>query len=293
MEDLRISDLIKKENGDQDPSFILIGCPVDEGVERNGGRRGAAQAPALIRKYLNKMTPPPDQAEIFMEALNPGLDLGNVPQGSMEKMQEELGEKIASFLKNDIPVIILGGGHETTFGHYLGYRNAGVSHEIVNLDAHTDVRPMKNGAGHSGSPFRQILDDPDTKCRKYSVAGLQPHSVAIAHLKYIEEKGGEWYLHQDTNQLVLDRFYGLSDVPVLATFDMDGVDQSQAPGVSAPCANGLDKSYWLQAAFRAGRSPNVKSMDMVEVNPNYDRDDQTTRLAALTVWNFLYGLSLR
>lgn len=293
MEDPRISDLIKKESGDQEPSFILIGCPVDEGVERNGGRRGAAQAPALVRKYLNKMTPPPDRVEVFMESLSPGLDLGDVPAGSMEQMQQNLGEQIAPWLKNGIPVIVLGGGHETTYGHYLGYRNAGVSHKIVNLDAHTDVRELKNGAGHSGSPFRQILEDEETLCRSYNVAGLQPHAVAKSHLEYIEHHGGEWHLYPDTDMSLINRLYSNSDFPVMTTFDMDGVDQSQAPGVSAPCANGLDKSLWFHAAYLAGRNPKVKSMDLVEVNPQYDRDDQTARLAALTVWNFLYGLSLR
>lgn len=293
MEDPRISDLIKHEGSDQEPSFILIGCPVDEGVERNGGRRGAAQAPALIRKQLNKMTPPPDSVSVFVETCRSGVDLGDISSGSMEEMQKQLGSRIAPWLEKDIPVIILGGGHETAYGHYLGYRKSAIPHNIINLDAHADVREFKKGVGHSGSPFRQILEDEETLCRSYKAAGLQPHAVAKSHLAYIEHHGGEWHLYPDTDMSLIKRLYSNSDFPVMTTFDMDGVDQSQAPGVSAPCANGLDKSLWLSAAYLAGRNPNVKSVDLVEVNPQYDRDDQTTRLAALTIWNFLHGLSLR
>lgn len=28
---------------------------------------------------------------------------------------------------------------------------------VINLDAHFDVRPLKDGKAHSGSPFRQML----------------------------------------------------------------------------------------------------------------------------------------
>jgi formiminoglutamase len=37
----------------------------------------------------------------------------------------------------------------------------------------------------------------------------------------------------------------------------------------------------------------VSSFDLCEVNPVYDRDMKTVRLAALTVWYFLFGLSMR
>ena len=30
---------------------------------------------------------------------------------------------------------------------------------VINLDAHLDVRPQKAGLEHSGSPFRQLLED--------------------------------------------------------------------------------------------------------------------------------------
>ncbi len=30
---------------------------------------------------------------------------------------------------------------------------------MVNIDAHFDVRPLKDGKAHSGSPFRLMLED--------------------------------------------------------------------------------------------------------------------------------------
>jgi formiminoglutamase len=31
---------------------------------------------------------------------------------------------------------------------------------VINLDSHFDVRPLKEGKAHSGSPFRLMLEDP-------------------------------------------------------------------------------------------------------------------------------------
>ncbi|HEV2873534.1 MAG TPA: class I SAM-dependent methyltransferase, partial [Thermoleophilaceae bacterium] len=45
--------------------------------------------------------------------------------------------------------------------------------EILNWDAHADVRELKQGQAHSGSPFRQAIEDASRVCRRYSVAGLQ------------------------------------------------------------------------------------------------------------------------
>jgi formiminoglutamase len=77
------------------------------------------------------------------------------------------------------------------------------------------------------------------------------------------------------------------------SFDLDAVSQAEAPGVSAPNPGGLSSDLWLKAAFEAGRSPAVTSADIVELNPRFDPDGQTARLAALTVWWLLRGRAER
>jgi arginase family enzyme len=80
---------------------------------------------------------------------------------------------------------------------------------------------------------------------------------------------------------------------VLGTWGIDAVSQSEAPAVSAPGPGGLRSELWLEAAYQAGRSRAVTSADVVELNPAADRDDQTARLAAITVWRMLRGLADR
>ena len=80
------------------------------------------------------------------------------------------------------------------------------------------------------------------------------------------------------------RLYRSTEGPALISFDLDAVNEAEAPGVSAPNAGGLSSDLWIEAAYQAGRSPAVSSADIVELNPAVDRDAQTARLAAMTVW---------
>ena len=87
--------------------------------------------------------------------------------------------------------------------------------------------------------------------------------------------------------------YARLTAPAMVSFDLDAVDQASAPGVSAPSTGGFTVPEWLAAAYQAGRHAAVRSVDIAELNPVHDRDAQTARLAALTVWHVLRGFASR
>lgn len=283
------------QNKSETIKVVLIGFPSDEGIRRNDGRVGASEAPDKIRRELYKMTPDAEETALFINLIEHAIDIGDLKvSGNLEKDQQKLGNIVAGYLEQGVIPIILGGGHETAYGHFLGYAEANLSTSIFNLDAHTDVRPLKNGKPHSGSPFRQALEHDSESVETYLVAGLQPHSVARSHLKFIDEHEGNYLFRDETNITSISGFFHRHESErLMITFDMDAVDQSQAPGVSAPCTNGISADLWLTAAYLAGRNEQVTSFDLSEFNPRYDRDSQTAKLAALTIWHFLLGLSQR
>ncbi|HEX5819141.1 MAG TPA: arginase family protein, partial [Gemmatimonadales bacterium] len=92
---------------------------------------------------------------------------------------------------------------------------------------------------------------------------------------------------------VMRELYATMQTPGMVSFDMDAVDQAHAPGVSAPATGGFGVAQWLQFAYEAGRHAAVRSCDVSEFNPMLDRDGQTGRLAALTVWHTLRGFAAR
>ncbi len=294
-DDPRIGHLLGRNLTDQDtPKVVIIGFPSDEGVRRNGGRVGAAQGPDALRQIFYRLTTDPEDEGVLHKVIEHTRDLGNLSISSqVEKDQECLGEILAPFLSEKVIPIIIGGGHETAYGHFLGYVNAKQEMAILNWDAHADVRELKQGQGHSGSPFRQALTHPSKTCRFYRVAGLLPYSVSKTHLNFIVDHGGGYHWKDSLSKEQIDEMYRSCDEPLMVSFDLDAVDQAFAPGVSAPAVNGLTPDLWLHAAYRAGQCPSVRSLDLVELNPLFDHDHQTARLAALTLWYFLKGVSER
>lgn len=293
--DPRVDDLLGRDVGpDRPPPVVLLGFPSDRGVERNGGRPGAAEGPGEIRRRLGRLTPDATRREAMVRVLSRTADLGDVRvTGDVAADQERLARRLAPHLARGAEAIVLGGGHETAFGHFLAYVEAGLRPRILNVDAHPDVREPGEGGGHSGSPFRQALRHPSGACRGYRVVGLQRASVAREHLAFLEDSGAGWRWREDVDREALtDEIEGL-DEPALVSLDLDAVDAAHAPGVSAPATGGLEPAPWLAAAEAAGRSAAVRSLDLVELNPGFDVDGRTARLAAHTVWRFLSGLATR
>lgn len=280
---------------------VLIGFPQDEGVRRNHGRPGAAEAPAAIRHWLYRLTAADPQREVDL-ALQPPLDAGNLRiAASLEATQEALAVVVHEVLAREAVPIILGGGHETAYGHYLGYVRGQRPVGIINLDAHLDVRPCVAEGGHSGSPFRQALEHPTRPLdgRHYVCLGSQPHAVSREHLRYAQERGCTVHWADEVRsslvrQLVTEseRFAG-DGCPVYVSLDADVVSQADVPGVSAPNVVGLSGQEVIAAVCQAGQLPSVASFDLVEVNPRHDRDGQSARWAGVAVWSFLVGLALR
>lgn len=304
-DDPRLGEIIESWQGDpaalRPGRAMLVGFPQDEGIRRNQGRPGAAEAPDAIRHWLYRLTPWDAESNVDL-GTQPPLDLGNVRlAGDLEQTQLALAEVLAEVLRcGGIPVV-LGGGHETAYAHYLGYVAAGLAVGILNLDAHLDVRPCLEGQGHSGSPFRQALEHPTHPLpgERYACLGAQPHSVSRHHWHYVRERGGVVRWRHEVQSSLPKLFAEERDrlasggCQVYVTLDADAVQSSDVPGVSAPNPAGLPGAQVLRCARLAGQSPAVSSLDLVEVNPRLDRDHQSVRWAALVVWNYLIGLSLR
>jgi formiminoglutamase len=194
--------------------------------------------------------------------------------------------------------VVLGGGHETAYGHYLGHVNAGNEAAILNIDAHLDVRPYPNG-GHSGSPFRQAFEHATHPLAhgRYAVIGAQRSSVSHAHYQWASSKGARihWAHGPDPDLVAAFRLFcedvrsqGRPKLSLLLTIDADAFAQADVPGCSAPNPLGLPGR--LGPVFSAMAAGYASSMEIVEVNPLLDRDGQTARWAAQVVRQFLAGL---
>ena len=235
------------------PRCVLIGFGSDAGVRRNGGRPGAAAAPDQIRQALYKMTPDPTALDAHGEVLRQTVDAGNIRcTGEVELDQQALGREVARWLDQGVRPIILGGGHETTYGHFLGYATAGQKVHLLNLDAHADVRPLKDGLPHSGSPFRQAMEHPGGDCAGYTVFGLARWATARTHVAYLESAEAAYYWDDETTPEAIEGYFATLHGSALMSLDMDVLEPAHAPGVSAPAAEGGAARYRVACLFSGG-----------------------------------------
>jgi formiminoglutamase len=279
---------------------VTVGFPQDEGIRRNGGRVGAAKAPDAIRTFLYRLVPYDGERHLDLSA-NPPLEAGNVRiEGSLEDSQNALADVVGGILHAGAIPVVLGGGHEAAFGHYLGYVKANLPVAIINLDAHLDVRPCIDGLGHSGSPFRQAIEHstrplPGTL---YRCVGANPFSVSRDHLEFLERHGAliTWansIPHLDQSLQAALAALKCHNCAIYLSIDADVVAAAEVPGVSAPNPGGVSGISVAKCAFEAGKDATIRSFDLVEVNPAHDIDGRSARWAALVLWQFFLGLAKR
>ncbi|TWT25316.1 formimidoylglutamase [Planomicrobium sp. CPCC 101110] len=263
-------------------AFSIIGFECDEGVQRNGGQAGAADAANEIRRHLADLPYHLGDRQTF--------DVGSVmcKNNELEKAQRELGNHVSLLLASGSVPIILGGGHETAYGHYLGLRRTvgpDARIGIINIDAHFDLR--KAARPNSGTMFRQILEQDGNA--GYLFLGIQPLGNTKTLFNYAEELGVEYVLAEaltllelQNTQRIIDSFCENYD-HILITLCMDSITSLYAPGVLAPSPFGLDPAVVRRLLWHIVSNEKVRSFDVSEVDPALDDNGKTAKLAAYLV----------
>jgi formiminoglutamase len=254
----------------------IIGYACDEGVRRNNGRVGAKDGPDAIRKCMGELPPRV-------------TDKGNITceNGNLEKTQEQLGEMVAKELKLGNFPLVIGGGHDIAYGHFLGINKAiKGTVGIINLDAHFDLRPFHNG-GNSGTPFSQIstLLKAQNKTFNYLPIGIRESSNS-AELYQTAQKLNVHYIPMEECTLdnipqikkTIQAFMDEVDC-IYLTIDLDGFSSAYCPGVSAASPIGFRPKFILDVMHYIFKSKKVISCDIAEMNPVYDKNQSTALLS--------------
>ncbi len=289
MGDIVLRDRERFENVD----VVLIGVPQDEGVKRNKGRPGAKKAPDEIRKYLYRHTPFNFKFKKQITDLKI-FDLGNLKtDGELEEIHERLYFVVCEIIKIGTLPIIIGGGHDIAFPDYLGFAKNFKERAVLNIDTHLDVRDSQ--LRNSGTPFRQILEC-EYKPNKLIEVGIQSYANSIHHFEYALKNGVKIFTLDEIKERGIDFVLNvvkseLENLSIHLSFDTDSVKGADASGVSATYPDGLSAEDVIKIALYCGLNFNVKVLDIAEVNPEFDIDGKTARLASYFILNFLTGVA--
>ncbi len=273
-------------------TIALLGYACDEGVRRNQGRVGAKEGPNVIRQILGGFAD-------HMRENSSLIDFGDVvcDDENLERAHELITHYTKKLLDLNCFPILLGGGHDLAYAHFRGItkhfadRSQKPTIGIINLDAHFDLRQVESQR-NSGTPFFQLAQE-ETDFH-YLCLGIQQ----LANNKQLyatARQHGVNYMDIDQFQMtnwqaiteLLDGFISSIDY-IYLTIDLDGFSSAYAPGVSASSPMGFDPAMVQKVVKLILTSQKLISADVVELNPSFDKDNQTARLAAGLVYQFLF-----
>jgi len=282
--DLRIWQIVKPfDDVSKEYGICFVGYDTDDGIKRNQGRIGAEKGSNAIRKAIQSFS--------IVENLKI-YDYQNLKNKVLEEAQKEYSLKISNVIKKGIFPIGLGGGHDIAFASYSGIRKAYPDKKIgiVNFDTHLDMRPYDNGAT-SGTSFKQILDE--DKNVKYSIVGFKKQgntkrlidTAKNYNVLILDEEEEEKFINDELKKYLAD-----ADI-LYVTFCMDVFNASDAPGVSAPTIMGLDPKKGKRILREIMDTGKVVCIDFAEVNPEYDIDSRTAKLAGSLIYDIMNNLT--
>ena len=278
-----------KEGGE----IVLGGFACDVGVARNKGRIGAAEGPEYFRRSVGNLC--------WHGAKDGFVDAGTVyAEGEdLEAAQKTLGNFVKLLLEKQKIPFIIGGGHETAFGHYLGIasflkeKHLDAKLGIINIDAHFDLRPYDEHA-HSGSPFLQALEHAQVHGvdTEYFVFGINEFNNTKSLFDTASRLGVKYITNREIQS---DRSRSIESLKsfiknkthIYLTICLDVFESSIAPGVSAPAWQGIQLYHAQEVLNSVKDSEKLLSMDICELNPAYDPNLVTVKTAGMLFAQFL------
>ena len=231
-------------NTTQHAEFALIGFSSDEGVKRNKGRVGAADAPDAIRTQLANL---PIHRPVSI------VDLGTVTceYGNLEQAQSELAEQVANSLQNGLKPIVLGGGHEVAFGSFSGLFQYVQAHAPDKKSALLISMPILIYVKQSMPPLEHLFTGSSSfrtasKQFNYLCIGVANHANTKILFDTADALNCSYLRDHEVNIFNLNNVLAAVDAFIekvdylYVTIDLDVFTAAVAPGVSAPAVKGID-----------------------------------------------------
>jgi formiminoglutamase len=241
---------------------------------------GTANASDSVRKYLYSLYRPGYNVRI--------ADLGNIKSGnSINDTYFAVRDVVGTLLKKNIVPVILGGGQDLTFANYLAYESIGKIINIVAVDNAFDLGSSESPLT-SRSYLNKVITHQPSYLFNFTNIGFQTYFVDNEAIELMKK------LYFDIYRLGIVQNDIEEVEPMVRNADMISVDvssvrMSDAPGNGNSTPNGFYGEELCRIMRYAGLSDKLSSIGIYEINPELDRNGQTSHLAAQAIWYFMDG----
>ncbi|QSH58760.1 arginase family protein [Photobacterium damselae subsp. damselae] len=280
--------------------IVLLGVVSDLSLGFNRSRDEAKDGPESIRQVLPK---------IHTHGHLPVYDAGNIEleQSHFTAVAQQQYLTLCELLQQGQLPVVLGGGHEISVASYQAVSDvmAQLHHidkattetdiaqcvrvGVINFDAHFELRPALSMK--PGSAFHMAANYSREKGREFNYLGLGicEHANSQAMFKLADELGCRWLLDNQITtrnkkkvQAVLDGFIDSVD-HIHLSVDMDVFSSTVAPAANMTNMGGVSLSVVEWALKYIMESGKVKLVDLAELNPEFDYEHRTAKLAGKLV----------
>ncbi|MBC5800126.1 MAG: arginase [Candidatus Eremiobacteraeota bacterium] len=279
----------------------VIGVPMDLGADR----RGVDMGPSAIR-YAGLR---PGLESLGIATL---VDHGNlsVPVAESSAAQAvknakylplilsvcaELAGAVEAAVRDGGFPLVLGGDHSIAIGTLAGMTRArGAPPGLLWFDAHGDINtPVTSPSGNvHGMPVSIAIDERNIDLSRCVQIGLR--DVDAGERRRIRELGVRAFSMSEIDRLGMERVMdealriaGTGPRSVHVSFDMDGIDPREAPGVGTAVPGGLTYREAHLAMEMLADAGVLGSLEITETNPLLDQGNRTAELAVALILSAL------
>jgi arginase len=292
----------------------IIGMPMDLGQMRRGVDMGpSAIRYAGINENLIKLFDVIDDlGDIVIGrpevVIDPNSNLRNLDL--VAEKSEELAKAVSKVVEEGSFPLVLGGDHSIAIGTLAGmakhYPNLGV----IWFDAHGDLNTVETSPTGNihGMPLAVSIGlghELLTNIMGYSPKVKPEHIVIIGarsldegERALIKEKGIKVYTMHEIDRLGMTKvmeetitYLKQKTDGVHLSFDLDGLDPLDAPGVGTPVTGGVSYRESHLAMEMLAEADIITSAEFVEVNPILDEKNRTAS-TAVKLMGSLFGEKL-
>jgi arginase len=279
----------------------VIGASLDLGA----GRRGVDMGPSAIR-YAGLGA---RLERLGRDWVDWGDVVGAVPEASdvgrenvrflaeIKAACEEVARRVARARASGLFPLVLGGDHSVAIGTLGGLARAEGAGGVLWIDAHGDLNrpgttpsgnvhgmPLAAALGRAGAEFES--DEwtlPAVAADRIALVGVR--ELDAGEVRLLGELDAQVYTMSDVDRIGLERAIRQSLAHIAGpgfvhvSLDMDALDPEIAPGVGTPVRGGLSYREAHLALELVAESGLACSLEVVEVNPILDRENETAKLA--------------
>ena len=204
---------------------------------------------------------------------------------------------VAGAVRDGSYPVVLGGDHSVALGTLAGLREVHGPGGVIWIDAHGDLNsPDTSPSGNvHGMVLAAALGVAGERFQEdgWGLPALDSGRVALVGVRALDEGERALLGELDAKVFTMSAVDRLGVEPVISealehvtgpgflhvSLDMDAVDPDVAPGVGTPVRGGLSYREAHLAMELIAESGLASSLDVVEVNPVLDRENETGKLA--------------